>query len=343
MEAPSQGTGRSENLQFIRFLAAVGVMACHSFSIAEGTMEREWLHAASGGQLNLGLVSVAVFFIAGGFLITGSVKRERTAGSYFRARALRIFPPLLAVTAAVMLAGVFFTELSPGAYFTSPKLWMYLLNAVFIPVHDLPGVFLHNPFLPTVNGSLWTLPVEFACYAACYVMFRLGLTKEKGYAYTIPAACAAYAGVRWIGRRIPMIENLLIPCYFFYIGIGYRVFRDRIRLRAGHAAAALALILAACLIGFGKTGLLLGLPCLLLTVSFSEKQLPKALGRLGDCSYGMYLWGFPVQQAVQSRMPGTHSPVRNLLVSVPIAYALGMATYVLVEKRVTEREKQKRG
>lgn len=333
---------RSENLQLIRFLAAVGVMICHSFSIAEGNMDREWLCIWTGGQLNFGLVSVAVFFIAGGFLITASAERSKSAGSFFRARALRIFPPLMAVTVSVMLAGVFFTELTPLAYFTSPQLWLYLLNAIFIPVHNLPGVFRHNPFLPTVNGSLWTLPVEFACYAACYVMVRLGFTEKRKYACTIPAACVFYIFIRWVGRRVPLLENLLIPCYFFYIGIGYHVFRDRIHLRGWHAAAALALIFLTCLLGIGKTGLLIGLPCLLMTVSFYQKQIPKWLGWPGNSSYGMYLWGFPVQQAVQSCMPGTHDPVRNLAFSVPIAFLLGMATYYLVEKRVSEGAKKNR-
>mgnify|MGYP001105341616 CR=1 FL=1 len=62
---------------------------------------------------------------------------------------------------------------------------MYLLNIVFVLRHNLQGVFIHNNFDATVNGSLWTLLVEFVCYIGCYFGWKVGLTKQKAMKYTI--------------------------------------------------------------------------------------------------------------------------------------------------------------
>lgn len=333
-------SGRSENLHFIRFFAAIGVMICHCFSIAEGRIDREWLYRLTGGQLNFGLLSVAIFFLAAGFFISRSVEKPQSAGAFFTARAIRIFPPLIFVCVTVILAGSLFSELSAREYFTSAQTWKYMLNSVFIPVHNLPGVFLDNPYLPTVNGSLWTLPIEFACYIACYLMYKWKMTTQKGYALTIPLACVGFIVTRLIGQRLPMVENLLIPCFFFYIGIGYWVYHDRIVLKRSYSAASFILIVIGCLIGQGKAALLLGLPYILFSLSFADRQVPKGAGNLGDYSYGMYLWGFPVQQAVQSCMKEAGTPVRNLLFAVPLTILLGMMTYFVVEKQINRVQKK---
>ena len=334
--------GRSDNLHFIRFAAAIGVMICHCFSITQGQIDGEWLYSLTDGQLNFGLVSVAIFFLAGGLFIARSAERERKAGPFFKARALRIFPPLIFVTIAVIFLGVFFSDLSAPGYFLNGQTWLYLLNGIFIPVHTLPGVFSENPFLPTVNGSLWTLPIEFACYVACFLMVKWKMTTKKGYTLTIPAALVGLAVTRVIGIRYPFIENIIFPCFFFYIGMGYWVFHEQIVLKGVYAAGALALIAVSCLIGQGKIGLLFGLPYILFFITFAQIQLPGQAGDLGEYSYGMYLWGFPVQQAVQSIMKNTGTPVKNLLFAVPVVIVLGAVTFYVVEKPIMRMQKARR-
>ena len=255
------------------------------------------------------------------------------AAVFFRARARRIFPPLVFVNVAVILFGVFFSELPAAAYFTSPGTWLYLLNCIFVPVHNLPGVFLHNPYLPTVNGSLWTLSVEFACYVACFFMCRWGLTSRRGYAITLPLAAAGFAALLFIGRRYPVIEDVVFHCYVFYAGMGFWIYRDRILQRGRYAIVALVWIFLSWYLGIGKLGYLLGLSYLLFFVVFHRRQVPAWAGRLGDFSYGMYLWGFPVQQAVQSVMGQAGTPLLNVLVSLPVAILLGMITCYTVERR----------
>ena len=310
----------------IRFLAAVSVMICHSFSIAEGEIEGEWLYQLTSGQLNFGLLSVAILFLAAGFFSVRSAEYLQTAEAYFTARAKRIFPQLIFVNSTVMLLGVFFTKLSLSDYFLSPKMWLYSLNNVFIPVHNLPGVFEDNPFLPTVNGSLWTMSVIAACYVACFCMYKWGMTTRKGYLLTIPVACLALLVLNLEYGHFPSLENAVFTCFFFYAGMGCWIFRDRMVLSYRLAAISFLIIIGSCFCGQGRIGLLVGLPYLLFFISYGLNQVPIRIGDLGNYSYGMYLWGFPVQQAVQDCMGESGTPVKNLMVAVPLTIVLGIIT-----------------
>ena len=33
--------------------------------------------------------------------------------------------------------------------------------------------------MPTVNGALWTLPVEFLCYLFCYIFYKIFKNKDN--------------------------------------------------------------------------------------------------------------------------------------------------------------------
>ena len=53
--------------------------------------------------------------------------------------------------------------------------------------------------------------------------------------------------------------------------------------------------------------------------------------RAGDYSYGMYLWGFPIQQMVAHHLPDI-SPIANAAISVPVAVIFGALSWYLIEK-----------
>ena len=76
------------------------------------------------------------------------------------ARALRIYPALI-VANVLVVAGFFLTTLPLGEYFSSLQSLRYLVvNSALLEVqYRLPGVFVGNPW-DTVNGVLWTLPIE---------------------------------------------------------------------------------------------------------------------------------------------------------------------------------------
>ena len=83
---------RQNNFDALRLVAAIGVIFSHSFLIAEGTQNRDWLILLTGNQCILGLTGVFVFFAISGFLVTQSFEQTANPLHYLAKRALRIFP-----------------------------------------------------------------------------------------------------------------------------------------------------------------------------------------------------------------------------------------------------------
>ena len=219
---------KSNNLDFMKFLAAWLVIVHHSFDL--NVSKGEWIKVITGQQLDFGTVAVSLFFLASGLFIAKSMERNQSAGKFFRARFRRVWPPLAAVVVLSVIMGAFVTTLPLGQYFTNSVTWRYLLNAVFVLRHNLPGVFENNVFGSAVNGALWTLPVEVLCYVGCYVIYRLGLLKKK----RILGVMAVYLVCALIGFRICSMLGIVIlsaafrPIYFFLLGHVLYVYRDRV-------------------------------------------------------------------------------------------------------------------
>ena len=95
--------GRANNFDFIRFCAALLVIFSHSFTLSKPSYYKEPLSFISQGRMNFGEVSVAIFFIISGLLITQSFDRTKNIISFIEARILRIFPALIVVILLTVL------------------------------------------------------------------------------------------------------------------------------------------------------------------------------------------------------------------------------------------------
>ncbi len=89
---------RHNNFDALRLVAAASVVFSHSFLIAQGTQDHEWLILLTGNQSILGLAGVFVFFAISGFLVTQSFEQTSGASRFLAKRALRIFPGLFMAT-----------------------------------------------------------------------------------------------------------------------------------------------------------------------------------------------------------------------------------------------------
>lgn len=324
---------KSNNLHFIRFIAALAVILSHALSITHPGGSVEFFNTITDGVLSLGGISVSVFFVAGGFLIAKSASKRNTFGKYFSARVKRIFPPLAFTVVACILLLSFVSRLSFIQYFTSLETYKYLLNAFLVPVHELPGVFENN-FDTTVNGALWTLPVEFICYIACFIFYKLKLMDKKKFVFTIPLAVIfAFSEVFLPGILASMVRPMLL----FYIGMLFFLYQEYIDFKLSYSLIALGGLIIAFALKVCNVGMYLFFPYLLFAVSFGLKQLPDFLGKLGNYSYGIYLWGFPAQQILINFF-GEMNPWLNFIFASLIAITLGIITNLLTEKPFEKRK-----
>ncbi|HJY51346.1 MAG TPA: acyltransferase, partial [Stellaceae bacterium] len=169
---------RQNNFDALRLAAAISVIFSHSFLITEGTQNREWLIQLTGNQCILGLTGVFIFFAISGFLVTQSFEQTPNPLHYLAKRALRIFPGLFVATmVSAFVLGPLVTTLPLGAYLSRPEPYEYVVGNTLLDqtVHELPGVsFIGNPVGLEINGSLWTLRLEFTMYL---MVLALGLLR----------------------------------------------------------------------------------------------------------------------------------------------------------------------
>lgn len=332
-----------DNLLLLRLLAAAAVIYGHSYAVsgipgaADHIARRGW-----GYGLYSGSIAVQVFFTISGFLVTGAWLRRPDLGFFLRSRALRIVPAYLACLAiSALLLGALKTDLPRGDYFADPQTWRYLWkNLTFSTemVWQLPGVFASNPYPGTVNGSLWTLVVEVRVYIWLALCGLLGLLDRRDrffYAAALLAA-AAYAGF-----PLPMmpVAEFLTLAGFFLAGSAFYRWREVIPF---HGALVPALFVPAVL-AHGSDGFMPLYGLALCYAVFWFAYGPRGLvgfNRLGDYSYGVYLWGFPIQQIVAGALDRP-TPTRITLIALPCALAAGIMSWHLLEKPLL-RFKQRR-
>lgn len=346
--------GYSANVGFLKFVAACMVICSHAFPLSMGNEEREWFHVISAGKVTMGSVAVGVFFFYSGLLVMKSLTGNSNAKHYFGNRVKRIVPPLAVVVfCCTFLLGPIVTSLSVKEYFTSAGTYRYLLNSVMVLVHDLPGVFESNIYQPTVNGALWTLPVEFLCYIGLFLAHKLRLTKRVPMAVLSILLIVVTCGMSIVQARVDLglLGSAFFPMAMFWMGMAYYIFRDHIPMDGRLCIGAVALVVVADLIQVlvcGKAttgsafagahvlliGLVIGLPYVLAYVGFAMGSIAGKIGGLGKISYGMYLVAFPIQQTLVYACGGAMNVYANMIVAVALAILGGAAIYWGVERKI---------
>ena len=315
---------RTNNFDALRAIAALVVFVSHSFALSSGTILTEPISRISREQTDAGSIAVIVFFIISGYLITMSFTRSRSIPSFVMNRALRIVPGLAVVLLVLtFIAGPLLSVLPAATYFGSPETYRYFL--VNLSLYDfrgsLPGVFLHNPAAGSVDGSLWTLNHEVACYALVLALGSLGLLNKYVTAALYVAGLVALHN--WIGGY-----RVQFGTYFL---AGAVLYHWRPSLNRGLAWACLALWLAALFSsGFRQASATVGAYLVIFLALSPAVRLPN-LARWGDLSYGFYIWAYPVEQLV-AQLLGRHvTPPGIAVLALPVVLGLALLSWHFVE------------
>ena len=278
-------------------------------------------------------LAVYVFFSLSGFLITTSWHREPVARFYLAKRALRIFPALVVlVVLTVFVVGALATTVGAAAYFGSAETWRYLANVSLVVTYDLPGLFGGNP-LHVVNGALWSLGPEFLCYLA---VLGLGLLLRRGRVLAAVVLAGVFIGVAFV--PIQPLGEIVSAMAFFGVGAVIAAVARGRRLPLLPVVVLIPLwLLAAWLLPIdsqlGRMKLAwLFLPYIVIALGQASTPVVRRLSRFGDISYGMYLWGFLVQQLVV-QLAGVLPVPLDIAVVVLATAAIAFASWHLVERR----------
>jgi len=319
---------RRNNLDFIRFVAAAGVIFSHAFPLGEGRSAVEPLDVFSRGQLSLGRLCVAVFLVISGVLITRSWERTPDVARFIWARVLRIFPGLgVMLLLTTLVLGPAFTRLPLRDYLLSADTHLYWLRnfTLVAPQWDLPGVFESNAYSKAVNGSLWTLKYEVGFYLLTLVLGLAGQLRKGVVVFG------------WVGAAVASLITGRLgfwPELYLYFGGGVALYlwRDRVRMGPWLALACAAAWLVTARLGYGRIGTGLFGAYVVLYLAFLPAGALAGFGRWGDFSFGIYVYAFPVQQAVTAMLGGHTAWWVNAAVSLPPVLALSVLSWHLVEK-----------
>ena len=339
--------GRDNNFNLIRMIAASGVLVSHAFPIALGMGTSQPFEAATG--YTLGWICVAIFFAISGFLITRSFDRKPHIESWFSARVARLFPGLIVVSILIALIyGPVFTALTTGDYFGRLQTYSYVPRNVSLVwlQYGLPGVFTDHPYPDTINGSLWTLVHEVTCYLGVFLAGIAGaLRSRRLFAMALFLYAGAYAvtGLPGIAELVPArLVDLRALSFPFVIGMALYVWRDRVRLSwviAGLLAVVSALLRPTPLF---EPAFVAAIAYATFVVAYVPCGVLRHYNRLGDYSYGIYVYAFPVQQAAIA-IAGPMSPLMNMAIAFPVTLLLAIASWYAVEKPALDRRQRLAG
>lgn len=326
-------TGRDNNLNLIRMIAASAVLVSHAYPIALGPGASEPLKGVTG--YTLGTLSVFAFFIISGFLIAASYGRSSSRRRFLAARTLRLFPGLIvSLLLVAFVMGPFVTTLPVGQYLTDPATFTFIAHNTMLitPQYTLPGVFTDNPY-PTVEGSIWTLVHEVACYVGIFVLGLMGLLHRRSvmglifitYLVVWLAIPALDIGIH---HKLEALRRLSLP---FALGTAFYVWQDRIVLIWPVAIGLVGLAWLAIDTPLQAPMTVIALGYALFWLAYVPGGALRRYNHLGDYSYGIYIYAFPVQGLVVWAF-GPMTAVENMIWSFPLTLALSVASWHLVEK-----------
>lgn len=338
---------RDNAFDLLRLLAAVAVVVAHVPLVQGG---REPLLMPG---LTLGRAAVLVFFAISGYLVAQSVERTRSVPRFLVHRALRIVPALqvsLSLTAFVL--GPLLTTWALADYLAASTPWRSQLRLLGLLHRDeLPGVFATNPVAWQTNAPLWTIKFELAFYG----LLALLAVATRGRRLRVTAAaiaCLAAVSLRFaqqlagrphavvlhglfgvqpsesVARLVFDAASFLAP---FALGAAFAFARVQL-VRARWLVLAAAIALPAPLLTRWAIPLTPLAICVL--TLWSALVIPRQIAHLPrgwDLSYGVYVYHFPLLQALVVVGAAAWPPVALLAAGLALVLPLAALSWRLVE------------
>lgn len=319
---------RQNNFHLIRMVAASLVLISHSVALSTGEPElepwRKWL------GLTPGSVAVDVFFVVSGLLVTQSLDKRQDFFSFLRARFFRIWPGLLvALVLTTFGMSLWFSQQTAGEYLLDGQTWRFFFKNLLLisgVAFTLPGAFPDNPIPHVINGSLWSLNPEVRCYlglAAAWWLVNKVLKARISMALVSLVVCLAFLVSHLYQLRLVDIEETRHRVFFmFFFGSAAYYWRQWVVLPEWLLPALISVLAASLLeVGLFPYVYSLLIPVIVISMAYQSSGPLLKYNQLGDYSYGIYIYAFPVQQVVAAAFPGCDA--------VFMTWVAGLGTLVL--------------
>jgi peptidoglycan/LPS O-acetylase OafA/YrhL len=188
-------------------------------------------------------------------------------------------------------------------------------------------MFVDNPVGLEINGSLWTLRYEVEMYLMVMVLGLVGLLRVPVLLLLLGLglACIHFPAFGVLGGWGWLLAFFVMGMLLYKLR-DTRIFDGRIALVA-LAGLALSIPVRQFILLFPLFGCYLALWLAL------NRRLPVLrAARFGDLSYGLYIYGWPAEQAVIWGLGGHAQWWQVFLLALPLAAALAFLSWHLVER-----------
>jgi peptidoglycan/LPS O-acetylase OafA/YrhL len=320
---------RQNNLEWLRLLFAVQVVATHS--VAHLGMARPvWLAAFPG---------VPAFFFVSGFLIYAAYQNS-SLPNYIRNRLLRLIPALVAVTLGGVLVALVahgWRDIlsNPGIY----AAWLFAqitLGQAYNPEH------FRDIGVGVINGSLWTITTEILFYI--FVPIIVFLEKHIKYSVIILTIFSflfyasseyVFSGYEIYGKSL-FDYFYLTPIYWGWMfGLGIISYKYWNSIYPYMSMMPLLLLPMILMLIYGDGGVwfngwgqrmgFLYFLCycgVILYLAFGVRPIPLSF----DISYGTYIWHMPIINLLLVLR------LSNVVLAFALTLGLALLSWFLIER-----------
>lgn len=280
-----------------------------------------------------GALAVKLFFFISGLVVTNSYLKNDSFLYFTISRLFRILPALFfLLLITVFIIGPVVSNVTFLQYFSDLNNYKYIINnLLFKTQYTLTGVFNNNLYKDAVNGSLWSLNYEIKCYFFLLCAFLLVKIKRTLFFNIgfIAIFIVSLVPQNIILSRISTNPEIYYLPFSFAYGAFIAVNQSRFVINfkivilsfivyflfKNNSAEELFLIIAFC-------NLIIFVSSRKFILNFKPKH---------DISYGIYLWGFLIQQIVYFIFGKLYAGLHFLIASI-LSISIAYVSFILIEK-----------
>lgn len=338
---------RNNNFDFLRLLFAIFVIVSHSYPLSASS-SCDLLCLLTDQKLVFSYIGVSGFFIISGYLIFQSLLRSESLVDYFWKRFLRLFPALFVVLLLTILLAPIVYE-GNVSYWSNKSSYSYFYKnlSLFRLQYSIKGVFENNVYGSPINGSLWTLCYEFSMYLILSVLFFFK-TNNRLLKIVFIAIYVAFV-VYYLVLKNEFFFNFyqlsslhLAELGMFFLGGSFLAlinFEKINFLKSSIIISGILIVLSEMFFEESMIFRFILWPVFIIGLGIQSTKYISCIGdEIGDLSYGVYIYGFPIQQTLMHYFK--LNAIELMLLAVPLSLVFGYISWHLIESTVLKYKKK---
>jgi len=299
----------------------------------------DFFYAVTGHHM--AAVAVKCFFFLSGLLVTNSILANQSPLKFAINRFFRIWPGLLCVLiVTAFIIGPIFTTLPVSEYFGTGEPLRYIYRMITLQswgtqslgYYNLPGLF--NGL---VNPPLWTIAPEVFSYCVLLAAFLVaGGNRLLLLAGASLCIADAFLPQHIIFYWLPSAsEDFGLLPFSFAAGVAIACLKDRLKFDLYVVGGTWALYFLLFRQPSAFNAIAFHAALFSTMIWFATLSQIAAIKLPGDASYGVYLYGFLIQNMLASVLDSHILPAFPLL-CLTLTILAGYLSWVAVERRAIE-------